>query len=67
MMFLSVIMVQHSQYKIVLGVLMQEQEPKYVFSPEEIKHLSDFFLLLFKIWQRVRSEQSGDDGKAIKY
>ncbi len=43
---------------------MQEQETKHIFSEEEIQHLSDFFLLLFKVWQRVRSE-SGDDAKAI--
>ena len=32
------------------------QDTKRVFSEEEVKHLSSFFLLLFKIFQRVRSE-----------
>ena len=35
---------------------MQEQDTKSIFSEEERKHLSDFFLLLFKIFQRVRKE-----------
>ena len=35
---------------------MQNQGIKYVFSEEEIKHLSGFFLLLFEVFQRVKNE-----------